>query len=307
MFAGRSAVAKTRILVVEDEYLVGRDIHNMLLRLGHEVAGVVPTGEEALTLIRERPPELVLLDIVLKGELDGIETAKTIKEEFAIPIIFLTAYADEITLSKAKFADPLGYLLKPFELRELYTAIELALFKYEKEKNLPFWAIRDRLTSLPNRTLFFDRLAKALTHSERHARKLAVLALEFTFPQERLPDINDEAERTRSIASSLSAALRKSDSVARLETGEFLVLLLDLSDTEQAYAALERIHQACFPPRDGEERPVALSMTAGMALFPDNGLDHETLVRKATQALAKAKADNLPLVQAEALFPEGQE
>jgi diguanylate cyclase (GGDEF)-like protein len=298
-------MAKTRILVVEDEYLVGRDIQNMLLRLGHEVAGIVPTGEEALTLIRERPPDLVLMDIILKGGLDGIETAKTIKDEFSIPIIFLTAYADEITLSKAKFADPLGYLLKPFEMRELQTAIELALFRYEKEKNLPFWAIHDRLTSLPNRTLFFDRLAKALTHSERLGRKLAVLALDFALPENDLPCPEDDAERAKSIASSLSATLRKSDTVARLESGEFFVLLLDLSDNEQATAALERIRRACVHPRDGTERPPALSLTAGMAIFPENGLDHETLARKAIQALATAKAKNLPWAQAEALSLEG--
>jgi putative nucleotidyltransferase with HDIG domain len=117
-------MAKNRILVVEDESIVARDVRNMLIGLGYEVAGVVPSGEEAVEKARETQPDLALVDVILQGEMSGVEAADIIYSHFNIPVVYLTAYADETTLQRAKETEPFGYLLKPFEERELQTTIE---------------------------------------------------------------------------------------------------------------------------------------------------------------------------------------
>jgi len=127
---------KIKILVVEDESLVAKDIQNMLRGLGYEVLDVLSTGEEALVALRESDPDLILMDIVLKGKIDGIVTAERIWETYGIPVIYLTAYADETTLSRAKVTVPFGYILKPFDERELQTTIEMAFYKAKIDKTL---------------------------------------------------------------------------------------------------------------------------------------------------------------------------
>jgi PAS domain S-box-containing protein len=119
-----------RILVVEDENIVAMDIERGLKRLGYLISGPVGRGEEALVEIRKRRPDLVLMDVQLKGAMDGIETAQRILDEFDIPVIFLTAFADEQTLRRVKATEPFGYLLKPFEEKELHSAIEVTLHKH---------------------------------------------------------------------------------------------------------------------------------------------------------------------------------
>ncbi|MEY3236083.1 MAG: hypothetical protein RI883_184 [Bacteroidota bacterium] len=131
---------KINILVVEDESIVSKDIQYSLNKLGYNVVGAAATGEKALELARTERPDLVLMDIMLKGEMNGIETAELIKSEFSIPIVFLTAYADESTLSKAKITEPYGYIIKPFKEIDLHTSIEMAIYKHGKEQEV----IRER-------------------------------------------------------------------------------------------------------------------------------------------------------------------
>lgn len=127
---------KTRILIVEDETLVARHIQNMVGGLGYEVVGVTATGEEAVALALKDKPELVLMDIMLRGPMDGIAAAREIWQSLNVPVVYLTAYADEATLHRAKLTQPFGYLLKPFEERELYTAVEMALYKHDVDRRL---------------------------------------------------------------------------------------------------------------------------------------------------------------------------
>ncbi len=116
-----------KIIVVEDERIVAKDITKRLKNLGYVVLASVSSGEEAIKKLAETPPDLVLMDIQLKGEIDGIEAAEQIRTDFDIPVIYLTAYADENTLQRAKTTEPFGYILKPFDEKDLHTAIEIAL------------------------------------------------------------------------------------------------------------------------------------------------------------------------------------
>lgn len=124
---------QARILVVEDEGVVAIDIEEGLRSQGYDVVGVCQTGEDAMAQADKKRPNLVLMDIRLKGEIDGITAAQYVKENLRIPVVFLTAYADEATLSRAKIAEPYGYILKPFEEVELRAAIELALHKHSAD------------------------------------------------------------------------------------------------------------------------------------------------------------------------------
>jgi PAS domain S-box-containing protein/putative nucleotidyltransferase with HDIG domain len=122
---------RLRILVVEDESLVARDIENMSTSLGYEVCGIVSTGEEAIAKANELQPNLILMDVIIKGSLDGIEVAEKIWDALHVPVIYVTAYSDELTLKRAKFTAAFGYVLKPFEERELKIAIEMAYYKWQ--------------------------------------------------------------------------------------------------------------------------------------------------------------------------------
>ena len=127
---------KNNILVVEDEAIVSKDIQQSLKKLGYNIVGSSSTGEKAIELAMEHKPDLVLMDIMLKGEMSGIEAAEKIKESLNIPVIYLTAYADENTLSKAKVTEPYGYIIKPFKEIDLHTSIEMALYKHSKEREV---------------------------------------------------------------------------------------------------------------------------------------------------------------------------
>lgn len=126
-------MAKLKILVVEDESIVAKDIQNSLKKLGYTVPAIVASGEKAIEEVEQSRPDLVLMDIMLKGDINGVEAANAIRENYDIPVIFLTAYADDNTLSKAKIAEPYGYIIKPFKEKELQTTIEMAMYKHEKD------------------------------------------------------------------------------------------------------------------------------------------------------------------------------
>lgn len=127
-------MSKTRILVVEDEAIVGMGIKQKLEDLGHEVLDIVFTGEDAVKRALETKPDIILMDIVLKGNMDGIEAASKIRDHLDVPIIYLTAYSDEDVLNRARITEPYGYILKPFKKSEVNANIEMALYKHAAEK-----------------------------------------------------------------------------------------------------------------------------------------------------------------------------
>lgn len=129
-------MSKINVLVVEDESIVSKDIQHSLKKLGYNVVGASATAERAIEMAQTENPDVVLMDIMLKGEMNGIEAAEEIRKTCAIPVIFLTAYADESTLSKAKITEPYGYILKPFKEIDLHTTIEMAIYKHGKEQEI---------------------------------------------------------------------------------------------------------------------------------------------------------------------------
>lgn len=176
-----------KILVVEDERVVARDIEKRLKKLGYIVPASVSSGDEALVQVAEVRPDLVLMDIQIKGSMDGIETAEQIHTRFDIPVIYLTAYADEDTLQRAKVTEPFGYIVKPFDERDLHVSIEIALRRrlaeaavriaLQKEKELSelksrFWSMvvhefRNPLTSILSSAQLLEQHGHNLAEERR--------------------------------------------------------------------------------------------------------------------------------------------
>ncbi len=155
---------KSKILIVEDESIIALDIKTSLLEAGYEVVAIAVSGEDAIKLAAEHEPNLILMDIRLRGAMDGIEAATEIVKASHAPIIFLTAHADKYTLDRAKLTGPFGYLIKPFEDHNLITTVEIALARYQAEE-----AIR-------------ESLRQQQTFNEIRSRFLAVVSHEFRNP-----------------------------------------------------------------------------------------------------------------------------
>jgi len=123
-----------RILIVEDERITAEDLEEVLKDLGYQVSGVVSSSEEAIREAQRNPPDLVLMDIRIRGEIDGAETALLLRERFDVPVVYLTAHADRDTLERAKQSRPLGYIVKPFHEAELHASVEMALYKHRHDR-----------------------------------------------------------------------------------------------------------------------------------------------------------------------------
>jgi class 3 adenylate cyclase len=150
-----------KILIAEDENIIAKDIANTLRRFGYRVLGSVKSGHEAIEKCKEFNPDLVLMDIILEGEMSGIEAADIIMNSFAIPVIYLTALADNETLQRAKITEPFGYVLKPFDERALHSSIEMAIYKYKINQQL-----KDRTRELEEEKIKSNRLLHNIFPSE---------------------------------------------------------------------------------------------------------------------------------------------
>ncbi len=153
-------MSQLNILIVEDEFLVGADIEESLISLGYTVQNCVASGLAAIAEVERKLPDVILMDIRLKGEMTGIEAAKLIREQHDVPIIYLTANADIGTIEQAKTSLPYGYIIKPFSEKDLQTSIEIARFKFENDIKMKIES--DQYNALfkqgekDERHLFFD-------------------------------------------------------------------------------------------------------------------------------------------------------
>lgn len=158
-----------RILIAEDESITALDLRQVLVSKGYRVVGSVCTGEAAIETCENKSPDLVLMDIHLQSKMDGIEAGHRISVELGIPIVYLTAFADDHTLARAKVTEPYGYVLKPFDGRELQIAIEIALYRHEAQQQM-----RETLAKLQEMDRLKDEIMRNISHELRTPLALVV-------------------------------------------------------------------------------------------------------------------------------------
>jgi len=165
-------MTKAKILIVEDEPYVAQDLKIHLEHAGYEVLGLAASGEAALASAAESRPDLVLMDIVLEGQMDGIQAAQQIRSRFDVPVLYLTAYADDHLFQRAKITEPYAYLLKPFNERELQLTIEMALYRHRMESSLRASEARMNDEQHQREIIARERVEQALLASEERFRML---------------------------------------------------------------------------------------------------------------------------------------
>ncbi|MBF0487413.1 MAG: diguanylate cyclase [Nitrospirae bacterium] len=281
----------TRIMIVEDEGISSAYIQGTLEQLGYVVSSAVSSSEEAIEKAAKDNPDLVLMDIHIKGAMDGIDTANEIQTRFNIPIVYLTAHSDETTLERAKITEPLGYVVKPFDSRDLKSSIEIALYKHKMDTKIKELAHYDYLTGLPNRALFFDRLEQSLKQAKRNNKDVALLMIDldgFKCINDRMGhDAGDEV--LVAIAKRLKYQIRDSDTVARLGGDEFVVILTNLSEAGDAETLALKIVVSIGKPFHFKTPYCAIGASIGISFYPSDGYDAETLLKKADAAMYRAK------------------
>jgi len=238
---------RARILIVEDEGIFAADLKQRLEALGYTVVGCVPSGEKALAEVGIKTPDLILLDIHLEGKMDGFQVAQQVRERFQIPVVFITAYADEETLRRAKVTEPVGYLVKPIGRRELEPLIEMALYRHntEKERNAAqakAHALELRIAE-QQKMEAVGRVAAAMAHDLNNALTGVVGNIEYlrhfgglsADMQRHLHDANLGAERCAAFIRKLLLVVGKAHSQA--EVLNLPKLVLDTVNTFSATAA----------------------------------------------------------------------
>jgi two-component system, cell cycle response regulator len=291
------------ILLVEDEGIVARDLEETVTRMGYRVVGIASEGVQAVCLAEELHPNLIVMDVGLKGEIDGIQAAQMIQERSPVPVIFLTGHRDATTLQRAIRTGPLGYLVKPFQEVELRCAIEVAVHKHRAEvamrereealrrnaELLASLSLVDELTQLKNRRGFFELAQQALKVAQRERYPLGLFFVDLN----GLKRINDTLghlagdQALRDTAAVLRRTFRESDIVARLGGDEFVALAHVHRDTS---VLRERLREHLDALNATDSRPYVLEVSIGTTIVSlTNQDDIETLIARADAAMYEEK------------------
>lgn len=262
------------VLVVEDDGIVATDIADALTRFGYSLAGRASTGVEATQKAELCQPDLVLMDVRLRGGMDGISAAQEILRRRRVPLVFLTASSDPSTIKRALAIEPFGYLVKPFREAELRATIELALCHHRAglaaQERATRWSelsVLDELTQLHNRRGFLMQAAQQMHLARRENRSLTL----FFADLDGLKRINDERGHNQgdlaiqTAAQVLRHTFRESDVVARLAGDEFAVLSLDGAQ-HTAQRVMERLQTNLCQCNATSGLPFRIEMSVGCAV-----------------------------------------
>ena len=307
-----------RVLIVEHERVVALDLREALGELGYHVVGTAATSEEALRMAERERPELVLMDIRITGDRDAIYTAGVLRTRHLVPVVYLTANADEATRHRALDSEPAGYLVKPFNPHSLRTTIEVAVRRHDAElarqrahdaerTRLELEAVAisrvasrfrkeatlDPLTGLCNRRHLAFVMTREMKFARRDHHAVGVILLGV----DRFKRLNDTFGHAmgdaalQAIGDLLRARLRVYDTGSRYRGDQFVVVTPG-EETSGALALAEHL-RASIESLVVAHRDAAVRITAsfGVAAFPRHGRDPDAVLRAAEAALDRAKAD----------------
>lgn len=248
--------APARILVVEDEVIVALDIKQSLQRLGYTVVDTVTNGPAALGAVESQPVDLVLMDIHLEGDMDGIEAAARLRAEHDVPVVYLTAYADDETLARARITEPFGYAVKPYEERELKGAIEIGLYKHRMDRRLResehrldsiLRSIDDAVIVIDHerRLSFVNRTARQLMNTDQHQPAFEIVGVVHvargarTVESDGWPELEpSQFDATLRVSESHTVPVEGTFSAVRDDKGTRLGWVLVFRDTTQRRRAI---------------------------------------------------------------------
>jgi len=270
-------MCQKKILIVEDESIIAEDISDSLISLGYRITGMVYSGEEAIEAAAKCRPDLVLMDVNLQGEIDGITAAAEIRARFQIPVVYLTAYADENTLRRVNATKPFGYIIKPFEEKNLHTTIQLALHRHEY----------DSLTNLPNRSLLREQLNQVLEKQKELPAMIPVITLSL----DRINRINSTLGHDIGdsvlckVAQRLSNCRENINIVARLEAAEFAIVIQPVTEKQDAAKIAQNILDIVAQPMIVKGSELYLTASIGISLSPSDASDGDQLLKNAYTAM----------------------
>jgi len=303
-----------RIVVVEDEAIIATDLEQSLRRLGHAPVGIAASGPQALRLVDTELPDLVLMDIRLKGQMDGVEAARLIREAHAIPVVYLTSHSDAATLARALEAGPAGFVCKPFDEAALRAALQIALRQTKVERELrekhsqaeaevdalketqfalEQRAITDELTGLYNRRGFMLEGERQISIARRGGRCVSIAFADL----DGMKGVNDELghavgdQLLLDAARVLKSSFRDGDLIARLGGDEFVAMLVDTDPSFTKHIA-PRVERMVAAFNGASVRPYQLSISLGVAtLVPEAGaVSLDQLMERADAAMYDIKS-----------------
>jgi hypothetical protein len=296
---------KTRILVVEDESIVAKDIQKTLEKLGYEVPATASSAASAYEKLEQIEPDLVFLDIKLKGEEDGIHIAGHIKEKYDIPVIFLTSYVDQETLDRAKVTEPYGYIVKPFNESDLKTTVEMALFKFSRDREVR--ASEQRLANALGKVeeaIIVTDTEGRITYLNEKAGNLLGYGVASAIGLDVFQLLAIEMEGGNGLRKEQLYEAMKKDEAVELEEC-FVIVKRDNSSVASSFSA-SSVHDeknqylgaalVIGEKQSGTERPVAnaeLQMS-----FLDNQVIQNSFFVKKGSMLVKVYLDNIQWIQA---------
>jgi PAS domain S-box-containing protein len=297
-------MSNTRILVVEDESIVAKDIQNTLVKLGYEVPATASSAASAYEKLDLIKPDLVFLDIKLKGEEDGIHIAEHIKEKYNIPVIFLTSYVDQATLDRAKVTEPYGYIVKPFNESDLKTTVEMALFKFGRDRE-----VRDREQRLVNALAKVDEsiiiidVDGRISYLNEKAENLLGYGSNSAVGIDIFQLINIETEGSVGIKKDQLMESMKNNKPVEIEEC-FLIIKRDNSSVALAFSASpvhdeknQYLGAALVLGEKGNEK-APQNEEAMQAVFLDNQVIQNSFFVKKGSMLVKVYLDNIQWIQA---------
>jgi diguanylate cyclase (GGDEF)-like protein len=270
-------MSQKKILIVEDESIIAEDISDSLISLGYRITGMVYSGEEAIEAAAKFRPDLVLMDVNLQGEIDGITAAAEIRSRFQIPVVYLTAYADENTLRRVNATKPFGYIVKPFEEKNLHTTIQLALHRHEY----------DSLTNLPNRSVLREQLNQVLEKQKELPAIIPVITLSL----DRINRINSTLGHDIGdsvlckVAQRLSNCRENINIVARLEAAEFAIVIQPVTEKQDAAKIAQNILDIVAQPMIVKGSELYITASMGISLSPSDASDGDQLLKNAYTAM----------------------